>query len=441
LLRRQGLLSEASREQGQEEQEAELAAALARALGDEPTMRELELAVALASARLLRSAQGAQQTDELLPPALAAAVAALVVAALVHAVEAARAGAGAAGTEALALALALGVHTVSLSSSSAIENEHATWFFLTTSWLAAVAARNTQRGDAAAAARALAVAALLRLLRARLQIINFFALAGAGPAPQRVDEAAAVLVLPEWAAASPVAAAAVAVWVAITAHGWRWHLGAPPAELAALLVGAALVTWLNVQPDGGDLARARAAYACAGALALRGRTLAALELLLLLLHRPGQAGLLMLGALAHRQVSALADSPPTALLAHWLVGQCLFFALGNSHLVSTVDIAGAYTGLSGYSQALVGALAAVILLSGPLQGLAHAGAAPATAPAPHLLAATAAARLALASAVLVALRHHLFVWSVFAPKWIYEAALWALQAAACVALLLRQSRG
>jgi ethanolaminephosphotransferase len=448
LLRRQGLVAEASREQ--EQQEPELAAALARALGDKPTMRELELAVALASARLLRGAQGgAQRSDELLPPALAAAVAALVVAALVLALAAGRAGAGAASAEALALALALGVHTVSLSSSSAIENEHATWFFLATSWLAAVAARGARRGDADAAARALAVAALLRLLRARLQIINFFALAGAGPAPLRVDEAAAVLVLPEWAAAPPVAAAAVAAWAAATAHGWgrgpgwRWRWRAPPPELAALLAGAALVTWLNVQPGGGDLARARAAYACVGALALCGRALAALELLMLLLHRPGQAGLLLLGALAQRQVGSLANSPPAALLAHWLLGQCLFFALGNSHLVSTVDIAGAYTGLSGYSQAPVGALAAVILLSGPLQALAHAAAAPARspAPAPHMLAATAAARLALASAVLVALRHHLFVWSVFAPKWIYEAALWALQAAACAALMLRQGQG
>ena len=38
---------------------------------------------------------------------------------------------------------------------------------------------------------------------------------------------------------------------------------------------------------------------------------------------------------------------------HWWVpvvlGRCGFFALGNSHLISTIDIAGAYTGVSSFS--------------------------------------------------------------------------------------------
>jgi len=34
-------------------------------------------------------------------------------------------------------------------------------------------------------------------------------------------------------------------------------------------------------------------------------------------------------------------------------------------------------------------------------------------------------RLVVATAVLVAMRTHLFVWSVFAPKWMYEAMVFA----------------
>ncbi|KAF1773821.1 hypothetical protein GQ600_18034 [Phytophthora cactorum] len=52
-------------------------------------------------------------------------------------------------------------------------------------------------------------------------------------------------------------------------------------------------------------------------------------------------------------------------LTLWL-SQAAFFALGNSHLVTTIDISQSYHGLSSYSQSLVGALTFVSVFSGPL---------------------------------------------------------------------------
>lgn len=48
------------------------------------------------------------------------------------------------------------------------------------------------------------------------------------------------------------------------------------------------------------------------------------------------------------------------------IGQCAFFALGNSHLVATIDISKAYSGVSDFSQVFVGFLTAFITFMGPI---------------------------------------------------------------------------
>jgi len=222
-----------------------------------------------------------------------------------------------------------------------------------------------------------------------------------------------------------------------------------------------------------ELWRARAAYACVFsmvslAIKTRSRTpnkkermignrdswelgMLGLEVLLLLLHR-NTSTVIICGAIAVTRAFAfwqelIGASPSETLLLQWIIGQCIFFALGNSHVVSTVDISGAYTGLSDYNQYLVGILTFVITFTGPILGLANATRnitiqyerTPTTdqASALNLFLVCAGWRITLASAVLVAMRTHLFIWSVFAPKWMLETMLFFFQIAA--GLVLRSS--
>lgn len=68
----------------------------------------------------------------------------------------------------------------------------------------------------------------------------------------------------------------------------------------------------------------------------------------------------------HGQIAPLVkNGVALGLLVLWLA-QSAFFALGNSHLVTTIDLSQSFHGLSGYTQWLVGLLTAVSVFSGPL---------------------------------------------------------------------------
>ncbi|CAI5744204.1 unnamed protein product [Peronospora destructor] len=148
--------------------------------------------------------------------------------------------------------------------------------------------------------------------------------------------------------------------------------------------------------------------------------------------------------LEHEQNSGIQHSGVVvAGLALWL-SQAAFFALGNSHLVTTIDISQSYHGLSSYSQSLVGALTFVSVFSGQLVcfvNLFHWC---------NIIASTETStklsiqnspcstntrwtvclviltyqtlRFAVYTVVVFLMRFHLFIWSVFAPKMLYEFA-------------------
>ena len=135
---------------------------------------------------------------------------------------------------------------------------------------------------------------------------------------------------------------------------------------------------------------------------------------------------------------------PNVLLFAYL-GQCSFFALGNSHTMGTADFAGAYTGTTTFSKYTTGVLAFMMVFTGPI--LSYLGsfsyiitmsstrliAAP-PPPPPAAAAATTTVQLFMFLTLLVyrclimivsivvtwLFQHHLFVWSVFAPKFVYE---------------------
>lgn len=121
------------------------------------------------------------------------------------------------------------------------------------------------------------------------------------------------------------------------------------------------------------------------------------------------------------------------------LGEASFFSFGNSNSVATIDIAGAYTGLDTYNELVIGFLVGLIMYSGPLLFFIYS----------WLVIQTQTYResengflffknyiknslivmtilwtrhswiVFIFSIITTLLRHHLFVWSVFSPKYIY----------------------
>ena len=115
-----------------------------------------------------------------------------------------------------------------------------------------------------------------------------------------------------------------------------------------------------------------------------------------------------------------------------------FFALGGSNAISSVDLSSAYNGVSGFNFIAVGVLTFVGNWAGPmfwtsstvLLFLAREGGKSRWAVAayrPHVAALTAfaACSVAFVMAACTILRTHLFVWTVFSPKYLYLMA-WSL---------------
>lgn len=111
-----------------------------------------------------------------------------------------------------------------------------------------------------------------------------------------------------------------------------------------------------------------------------------------------------------------------------------FFALGGSNAISSVDLSNAYNGVSGYNVGVVGILTFVSNWAGPIWWVSATH---------HLLSITRSARrnqpnkhiqlltLFVSTSLLAvmvactALRTHLFIWTVFSPKFLYSMA-WTL---------------
>eukprot|EP01113_Clastostelium_recurvatum_P044384 TRINITY_DN7490_c0_g1_i4.p1 TRINITY_DN7490_c0_g1~~TRINITY_DN7490_c0_g1_i4.p1 ORF type:complete len:1093 (-),score=251.77 TRINITY_DN7490_c0_g1_i4:18-3296(-) len=137
----------------------------------------------------------------------------------------------------------------------------------------------------------------------------------------------------------------------------------------------------------------------------------------------------------------------------WL-SNSMFFMFGNSNSLSTIDISGAYTGVATYSPGMVGALTFFIGFTGPffffVVALIYFGRL-ARWRSPryarkifvwYLLlycatrASLRAAEVLIFVVVTVAMREHLFLWSVFSPKLMYELFWTGLLVFECVLCLL-----
>jgi hypothetical protein len=139
------------------------------------------------------------------------------------------------------------------------------------------------------------------------------------------------------------------------------------------------------------------------------------------------------------------------------LGQYAYFSQGNSNSLASIDIAGAYAGLSGYQDGLVGLFVTLLLYAGPLtfqltlliilvhqdhdahgsngtiaggSSLSASGSVPSQSGEHSLHVALLDVLrirlvgrswvLAIYSIFITAHRGHLFIWTVFAPKLLYE---------------------
>lgn len=108
-----------------------------------------------------------------------------------------------------------------------------------------------------------------------------------------------------------------------------------------------------------------------------------------------------------------------------------FFAFGGSNSIASVDLSSAYNGVGSYSVVLVGILTYVGNWAGPIWWVSAArqlrrGATRAER-LEHIALLTfhAAASVVSVMAACTVLRSHLFIWTVFSPKYLYTMA-WAV---------------
>lgn len=113
-----------------------------------------------------------------------------------------------------------------------------------------------------------------------------------------------------------------------------------------------------------------------------------------------------------------------------------FFAFGGSNAISSVDLSSAYNGISGFNVIAVGFLTLVSNWAGPifwtsatnlllLKEYRQRGRADAFRHHLILLTVFVSMSVAFVIAACTALRTHLFIWTVFSPKYLY-CMVWSL---------------
>jgi ethanolaminephosphotransferase len=132
-------------------------------------------------------------------------------------------------------------------------------------------------------------------------------------------------------------------------------------------------------------------------------------------------------ALLRCRFSNVYDLTVTALLLQY----SSFFVLGGSNAISSVDLSNAYNGIAGYNVLAVGILTFISNWAGPIWWvfamavvMSASSAIKGKAVFEHfalLTLFTAFSTLSVMVACMV-LREHLFIWTVFSPKFLFTVA-------------------
>ena len=108
-------------------------------------------------------------------------------------------------------------------------------------------------------------------------------------------------------------------------------------------------------------------------------------------------------------------------LAYIWLGRVAFFYLGNSNSLSSIDVGAGYAGMEYFSPVIVSALLAVHTYSGPLLGIVgYATQTDSLVSLYNCLVVSLSLELSVFAVLSTLLRYHLFVWTVFSPKLLYE---------------------
>ncbi|XP_061757481.1 GPI ethanolamine phosphate transferase 2 [Nerophis ophidion] len=134
------------------------------------------------------------------------------------------------------------------------------------------------------------------------------------------------------------------------------------------------------------------------------------------------------------------DAAQTTIMHYWF-GQAFFFFQGNSNNISTVDISVGFVGLDSYVETLAIFLTALSTYAGPLLWACHLvcylsserdRSPVAIGHGCYCLAVLRSVPAAAYIVLVTVLRYHLFIWSVFSPKLLYEAMHLLLTAGVCL---------
>jgi ethanolaminephosphotransferase len=382
---------------------------------------------------------------------------------------------------------------LALISSSLIENEHAFWYIVITTWCFLRVIRLVRTTSDHSMPRfwchlipCLIVIVILRGMRSTTSIINFARLNGLDE-PTFVSSTAVIMVSPiedqidmvrvlacvllvacvslwlvcqqtvnlllKVLSALLVTVGCLAVSVRLCAKSETFDISPIMDQWSILICPtcALLLVFLSLVPERTTFTN----YDNDHPLSCRGRTSPTSSMVLvsfiqvaMFLHRPERILSLaeMFVVVVAMRYVLLYDEHGTRdvylpnVLIYVCLGQCCFFSLGNSHTMGTADFAGAYTGATTFGKHNTGFLACIMVFTGPL--VAYFGALASMAGSLSfftrdededesessgaawmvlkILLAYRFSMMTVSSIVTYGFQHHLFVWSVFAPKFVYE---------------------
>ncbi|XP_069818573.1 GPI ethanolamine phosphate transferase 2 [Dendropsophus ebraccatus] len=134
------------------------------------------------------------------------------------------------------------------------------------------------------------------------------------------------------------------------------------------------------------------------------------------------------------------DAAQITIMHYWF-GQAFFFFQGNSNTISTVDISAGFVGLENYVEIPAILLTAFVTYSGPLLWSMHLlcylsgetnKTSTAVAHGCYCHAVIRSLPVTVYIILVTGLRYHLFIWSVFSPKLLYEVIHLVVSAGICV---------